>query len=642
MPVESKLAAALDAVRRGFAVFPIIHNGKSPAIENWQNLATTDEAQIRKWWGNTADYNIGTPTEGRLVLDIDPRKGGADSFAALQLTHDFPPTLRTITASGGFHVIYAREAHTSVRNSAGELGPGLDVRADGGLIVLPGSTIGDSEYTWHNDRTPTLAPQDIVGLCKARRPKSTAAGKRIAEEDDTALDLAWRWIENHAPQAELGNLKDTAFKVACQMYDFGLTEDACRQYLRAWGDSHCNPRLEDNTVEDTARNALKYRGNAVGSKHPDAPGFEAVTIAERATLAATLATADKPKGLFYLSFKDAAARALTHSAEPLVEGLIDCDAMSVVYGESNSGKSFTEMDKDFRITIGEPVAGRVVKRGAVVWVAAEGGSGVYKRLAALKTHYKRDDAPFFIVPCPVDLRRADADVKPLIDLIKRIETENGVKVVKVTIDTLSRVMAGGDENSPVDMGQLVHHFDAIRYVTKAHVAIIHHTGKDKAKGARGHSLLRAATDTEIEVDSRTITVTKQRDLEGDIKMHFGLVVVRLGADARGHEITSCYVEMGGKKSLQFDVPATTAERELMRAIELALLTADCPEFGWEFVVDNCPKTRLLKSDKTSDKKRGASTVREHLSALSEKGYLEELFPNQYVAGCRSLSEASEN
>lgn len=640
MPVETKLAAALEAVRRGFAVFPIIENGKSPAIENWQNLATTDESQIRKWW-STRDYNIGTPTEGRLVFDIDPRKGGMDSFQALQLQHEFPKTLRTITASGGAHVVYAREEHTSVRNSAGELGPGLDIRADGGLIVLPGSTIGENTYKWGNDRAPAIATQDLVSLCKARKPKTAAAGKRLVEEDDAALELAWQWLTNHAPHATLGGLKDAAYRVACQMYDFGLSEASCRQYLREWGNSHCNPRLEDDTVESTARHALQYRGNAVGSKHPDAPGFEPVTIAERAVEAAVLATRDAQKGLYYLSFKDAAARALTHSAEPLVTGLIDCETMSVIYGESNSGKSFTEMDKDFRIAIGEPVAGRAVKQGAVVWVAAEGGSGVYKRLAALKAHYKRDEAPFYIIPCPVDLRRADADVKPLIALIKQIESETGQKVVKVTIDTLSRVMAGGDENSPVDMGQLVHHFDAIRYVTKAHVAIIHHTGKDKAKGARGHSLLRAATDTEIEVDSKTITVTKQRDLEGDIKMYFGLVVVRIGVDGRGHEVTSCYVEMGSKDSLKFDVPATKAEADLMRAIETALLTADGPEFGWEFVVDNCPKTRLLKSDKTSDKKRGASTVREHLSALSEKGYLKELFPNQYVAGCRSLSEVSE-
>ena len=64
----------------------------------------------------------------------------------------------------------------------------------------------------------------------------------------------------------------------------------------------------------------------------------------------------------------------------------------------------------------------------------------------------------------------------------------------IIIDTLSRALSGGNENSPDDMGNLVKHMDKVRHTLKAHLCVIHHSGKDKAKGARGHSLLRAATD----------------------------------------------------------------------------------------------------------------------------------------------------
>ena len=111
----------------------------------------------------------------------------------------------------------------------------------------------------------------------------------------------------------------------------------------------------------------------------------------------------------------------------------------------------------------------------------------------------RGDAKFALVPCPIDLRSGKADANALIALIREVETEFGEACVLLVIDTLSRAMAGGDENSSTDMAQFVANVDRIRDATKSHVLVIHHTGKDKTKGARGHSSLRAAADTELEV-----------------------------------------------------------------------------------------------------------------------------------------------
>ena len=99
-------------------------------------------------------------------------------------------------------------------------------------------------------------------------------------------------------------------------------------------------------------------------------------------------------------------------------------------------------------------------------------------------------------------------------------------------------MAGGDENSSVDMGAMVKHLDAIRAATKAHLMVVHHSGKNKAKGARGHSLLRAATDTEIEVDGGRIAVTKQRDIERNFRSAFG--IYSIAGDAFPWLIMKCF------------------------------------------------------------------------------------------------------
>jgi hypothetical protein len=223
--------------------------------------------------------------------------------------------------------------------------------------------------------------------------------------------------------------------------------------------------------------------------------------------------------------------------------------------------------------------------------------------------------------------RGDADTQPLIDLIKKIQTDCGQTVVKVTIDTLSRAISGGDENSSVDMGHLVRHFDLIREKTEVHLAVIHHTGKDKAKGARGHSLLRAATDTEIEITDGKITVTKQRDLDGAIELRFTLKPIGVGIDQRGKAVTSCWVDV--RAGVRLDLGAglmklTRVEHEILEKIcsgvrqEAGENGAALP-FDWERVGFWTP-TRAMKRP----------TIIGHLSALSEKGYLEKLDENQYV------------
>jgi hypothetical protein len=110
-------------------------------------------------------------------------------------------------------------------------------------------------------------------------------------------------------------------------------------------------------------------------------------------------------------------------------------------------------------------------------------------------------------------------------------------------------MSGGNENSPDDMGAIVMNGTRIQQEGKTHVAWVHHTGKDQAKGARGHSLLRAATDTEIEIlageaGNHTARVTKQRELECDGEFSFSLKVVELGNNHRGKPVTSCIVDYG--------------------------------------------------------------------------------------------------
>jgi hypothetical protein len=286
------------------------------------------------------------------------------------------------------------------------------------------------------------------------------------------------------------------------------------------------------------------------------------------------------KKFHFESFADVVAADITQTPA-LIDGLLDQGAMSVVYGDSNAGKTFVVMDMAFHVGAGLPYAGMDVAQGLVVYVAAEGGQGIKKRVKALHKAYPSVQPDFVLLASPVDLRNPKADTAPLCEAVRGL----GRPVALMVIDTLSRAMAGGDENSSVDMGALVKHFDVIRKAcAPAHLLIVHHTGKDKARGARGHSLLRAATDTEIEVAApergergekgsggvSTITVTKQRDMDGEWTRAFSLREWVLGAKPNGKPITSCTVDLltVGEARAVKSIPTAT-ETDVLAALEVA-------------------------------------------------------------------------
>jgi hypothetical protein len=236
-------------------------------------------------------------------------------------------------------------------------------------------------------------------------------------------------------------------------------------------------------------------------------------------------------------------------ANDFVEGLLTSTAMSVVYGPSNCGKTFFVIDLAAHVAWGRDWRGRAVDRGAVVYLSLEGSQGIRNRLSAFRQHHglAGEQLPFVVMPKPVNLLDDAANVHAVIQLVRHVAQVTGLPVRLVVIDTLSRAMAGGNENSAEDMTAIVENCDRIRHATGAHVCIVHHSGKDEAKGARGHSSLRAATDTEIEIRRdpeltiSRVRVAKQRDLEPLEPFAFSLQKVAVGINTRGKDVTSCVV-----------------------------------------------------------------------------------------------------
>lgn len=179
--LTTPLEAALYYAARGWRVIPVIPRAKRPVLDRWTERATTDPDLIREWWGRWPDHGVGIVTgleSGIFVLDVDPQHGGDDTLADLEHEHGpLPDTIETITGGGGRHIIFQWPGWNP-GTAAGQLGPGLDIRAEGGFIVAPPTIHPNGRtYTWelehdpHDGLPPLDAPQWLLTLLQpAERP----------------------------------------------------------------------------------------------------------------------------------------------------------------------------------------------------------------------------------------------------------------------------------------------------------------------------------------------------------------------------------------------------------------------------------------------------------------------------------------
>jgi hypothetical protein len=253
----------------------------------------------------------------------------------------------------------------------------------------------------------------------------------------------------------------------------------------------------------------------------------------------------------------------------IIRDLLAPDSMAAILGASGAGKTFFSVDMACRIASGLPFFGRKVNRGLVVYAALEGAGSAQDRFAAWKVRYKSDAIPLRAMIEGINLRDP-VDQLRLVQFIREAESDHGEKCSAVFFDTLSRAIAGGNENAPDDMGALVQGGDAVRMATGACVIFVHHHGKDETKGGRGHSSLRCALDTEIEVsiagDERIAKVTKQRDWPTGDRFGFKLETVELGTNVDDVLITSCVIKECSAPVEARPEMKGKAQRQLLAAI----------------------------------------------------------------------------
>jgi hypothetical protein len=398
------------------------------------------------------------------------------------------------------------------------VGKGLEVliaKEFGPRVVLDESThkgeqpvfvppAGAVLFDFEGEPVPVDELLELLGAAHAGGPATTYAGGQIPE----------------------GGRNHTLTKLGGAMRRQGATEHEIHAALGAANAQRCVPPLSDAEVRSIAASMARYepkeqptrtRANGKDSEHEP-------RLFPRFWLDDALSDIDAPYA---------------------VKGLIEPGRLSLIYGPSGDGKTFFAIDLACHIASGMSWRGLRVRRCLVVYVAAEAGAGIARRFFAWREQ-RLGDAREGRVPLVVLTRGAnlldEVEVAELIGTLKAIAAEAGMPVGLVFIDTLSRSIPGGLENAPEDMSKAIGVADLIRDELAAGTVFIHHTGKDAARGSRGHTSLPGAADTVISVIERVATVEKVRDGRTDAQFPFELEVIELGLDQDGDMVTTCVVE----------------------------------------------------------------------------------------------------
>ena len=243
MSPTTALDAALAYCALGWAVIPVAERGKRPIVR-WQTFQETapSEDAIRQWFTKWPKANLSVVTgavSGIVVLDVDPKHDGDKSLQMLEEQYQrLPSTVEAVSGGGGRHIYFAHPGF-EVRNRAG-MAPGLDLRGDGGVVVVPPSIHPSGKpYCWRRGHSPDdcdLSPLP-VWLLEPRFGEDSGAGHPLAY---------WRRLVKEGVSE--GRRNTTIASFAGHLFWHEVDPDVVTELLLAWNRTRCRPPLRDDEV----------------------------------------------------------------------------------------------------------------------------------------------------------------------------------------------------------------------------------------------------------------------------------------------------------------------------------------------------------------------------------------------------------
>ena len=248
MSCTELLSAALRYADLGYPVFPCAPGGKVPITAHGFKDATTDAAQIEAWWTEYRDANIGIPTAGLIVIDVDgadnPWPGDPDK------SQDLARAPISFTPNGGRHYIFKQPPGKAWKNTTGAIAPDVDTRADGGYFMASPSVVNGKAYRWAETMELDMGPGELP------EPPEWLATLLDTPTGNGGLNPDGNVIPSGQRNATLARLAGTMRRV-------GMSRDEIFAALERVNRDRCQPPLPIREIKRIAESISRYEPDGV-------------------------------------------------------------------------------------------------------------------------------------------------------------------------------------------------------------------------------------------------------------------------------------------------------------------------------------------------------------------------------------------
>lgn len=570
--LRTPAAFAKKYLALGWWVLPLLPGTKRPfsrLVPNGFHNATNDPEVAARWWSAepTAGVGIALKPSGLIAVDVDPRNGGFQTLDDLQSKFGkLESDVLQLTGGGGWHIVF----HASdVAGLPGTLGRGIDLKADGYIAAEPTIHPSGTPYGWEASSSPLdgCIPSTLPGWI---RDQARAPVQALVFEDAPMVPTP-RWLDALAALPHIdSNARETWLAVGMAIHN----ERPDAEGFQAW----CNWSEASHKFNfaDQSRVWASFRRRGLTG----ATLNTVFAMAQKAGWRNSGTVVALPPSMVSnerLVVDLAQLGAMSKAVRWQVKHTIPAQSIGVMFGASGTFKSFIALDLCLHIAHGLPWLGKKTTKGTVVYVAAEGGAGLMRRITAWHMrrglHLPMDR--FFVCPRAV-LMNSAAHTQRLRADIEAVCPGPDL----VVIDTMSQTFDGNENSNDEVAGFFRGIQDQIMQPLGCGAIVIHHSGHAATERPRGASAITGNVDYLLGVfrDPQnmlaTVSCEKQKDGEKFNPVPMVLDAIQVATDEDGEAVTSLvatFADTGGAEILK--------AAESKKGTRLAKLIAIVREFG---------------------------------------------------------------
>jgi len=604
--LETLIKAAQEWAESGVPVFPVKAD-KAPLTENGFHDAVSEPNAVRQlfeFYGDAAWGIGGAMGNGIFAVDVDLYKSSDVKAWYDARLEDGSLTETRIhkTKSGGLHLIYEGDVADCKPHA------GVEVKSGGGYIVLPGSP-------GYEVVARGVVPAPTRLLETLRYSANAARGSTVSQLEANVLSGA----DFHNSLTQLGAKKSASgsSQIEVQKYLLDLlnassaSQPGHERHAR-WRAIVADKGGELSRVASSANR--KFNDEAINDEFEEMEGFGELASVDSRIFREPVADAD-------IIVPDLPAHVWPYGSNEGHFAHTDLDVGDiefnmhpvyvqnetvVMFAEPKMGKTAVSLTTALHMACGLDLGSlKVHEPGAVIYYALEGQHAINLRVEAWKREMRSrgvalpDSIPLFVVTRPANFIKPDNRAEQAGKMIaaSKYAEASGFPLKAIFIDTLTKAMSGGDQNSVEDTSHLFETVSLIREGgVKATVVFVHH--KARAGHARGSSNIEAEPDMLLDITKKndviTMRIARARSIEDGAQYSFKISSVDLGSTRQGHPLTSMFIEPVDATAVGDDDYGDV--QELVQRREALVKAADGGQVSASAVVEAWHKLKLIKGE----------------------------------------------